>query len=40
MNLSSARQIEIEDKKLFDKYQQKGLIKFEYKTEVIYGQLI
>ena len=30
----------IDLKNLFDKYQQNGLIKFEYKTEVIYGQLI
>ena len=30
----------IDLKKLYEKHQQNGLIKFEYKTEVIYGQLV
>ena len=30
----------IDLKKLYEKYQQNGLIKFDYKTEVIYGQLV
>ena len=30
----------IDLKQLYDKFQQNGLIKFDYKTEVIYGQLV